>query len=100
MPSKNKNILYICTRLWFESSVFFRYSKNTLVFRNIEVSNTLRCLALVKSVVLYTLICRKLHYVEKYTLRCVALVKRINEGTHKGKPKKFLNEIEDIGQSN
>ena len=59
MPSKNKNILYICTRLWFESSVFFRYSKNTLVFRNIEVSNTLRCLALVKSVVLY---------VENYTM--------------------------------
>lgn len=42
----------------------------------------------------------KLHYVENYTLRCLALVKRINEGTHKGKPKKFLNEIEEIGQSN
>ena len=62
MPSKNKNILYICTRLWFESSVFFRYSKNTLVFRNIEVSNTLRYLALVKSVVLTTL-CLK--YIKK-----------------------------------
>ena len=64
MPSKNKNILYT---VWFESSVFFRYSKNTVVFRNIEVSNTL-------------------------------ILK--NEGAHKGKPKKFLNEIEEIGQSN
>ena len=62
MPSKNKNILYICTRLWFESSVFFRYSKNTLVFKNIEVPNTLRYLALVKSVVLTTL-CLK--YIKK-----------------------------------